>query len=149
MFSKLLTFVVVALGASCALATPTSPPPVVTGTATEYTPGPVATGTSGAVKSEDLVAGVDGVGEILLCVNVNFRAPCVSALYLENTCTNVPTNFQDNVSVVQPAEGVDCVLYADLNCVGGQNIVTIYPGYSNLAAQGFNDRLTAFFCGGT
>ncbi|KAJ7112515.1 hypothetical protein C8R44DRAFT_711045 [Mycena epipterygia] len=145
MFSKLLIFAAVALGASYALATPTSPPPVVTGTATEYTPGPVATGTSGAVRSEDLVAGVDGVGELLLCVNANFVGPCVEALYLENTCTNVPTNFQDNVSAVQPAAGVVCTLYADLNC-GGQNIISINPGYSNLATQGFNDRLTAFLC---
>ncbi|KAJ7053208.1 hypothetical protein C8F01DRAFT_997007, partial [Mycena amicta] len=84
-------------------------------------------------------------GELLLCVNANFGAPCTEALYLENTCTNVPVNFQDNVSAVQPAQGVVCTLYADVNC-GGQNIISIYPGYPNLANQGFNDRLTAYLC---
>ncbi|KAJ7260473.1 hypothetical protein B0H12DRAFT_1217940 [Mycena haematopus] len=138
MFSKLLTCLVVA---SAALAV-TVPAPELTGTAVEVT-GPAPTNV--AVNSSDLVAGVDGVGEILLCVNAGFGAPCVNALYLENTCTNVPTNFQDNVSAVQPAQGVVCTLYQNLNC-GGQNIISIYPGYSNLADQGFNDRLTAWIC---
>ncbi|KAJ7290683.1 hypothetical protein C8J57DRAFT_1276284 [Mycena rebaudengoi] len=145
MFSRLLTFAVVALGASCALASPTAPPPAVTGTATDYTPGPVATGTGRVVQSSDLVPTADGVGQLLLCVNANFGAPCTQALYLENTCTNVPTNFQDNVSAVQPASGVICTLFADVNC-GGQNIISVNPGYPNLATQGFNDRLTAFIC---
>ncbi|KAJ6569264.1 hypothetical protein B0H19DRAFT_911502, partial [Mycena capillaripes] len=84
-------------------------------------------------------------GELLLCVNANFGAPCTQALYLENTCTNVPVNFQDNVSAVQPSPGVVCTLFSDLNC-GGQNIISINPGYPNLANQGFNDRLTAYIC---
>ncbi|KAJ6457927.1 hypothetical protein C8R45DRAFT_1032319 [Mycena sanguinolenta] len=138
MFSKLLACLFVA---STALAV-TVPAPELTGTAVEVT-GPKPT--ANAVNSDDLALGADGVGQILLCVNANFGAPCVEALYLENTCTNVPTNFQDNVSAVQPAEGVICTLYQNLNC-GGQNIITIYPGYANLADQGFNDRLTAWIC---
>ncbi|KAJ7203492.1 hypothetical protein GGX14DRAFT_569944 [Mycena pura] len=136
MFSKLLACVVVTLSALAA-AVPAPP------TATEALPGPVSAGK--AVNSADLVPGVDGVGEILLCVNAGFGAPCVNALYLENTCTNVPTNFQDNVSAVQPPQGVVCTLYQNLDC-GGQNIISIYPGYPNLFDQGFNDRLTAWIC---
>ncbi|KAJ7081212.1 hypothetical protein B0H15DRAFT_743617, partial [Mycena belliarum] len=84
-------------------------------------------------------------GQLLLCVNANFGAPCTNALYLSGTCTNVPVNFQDNVSAVQPVQGVVCTLFANVNC-GGQNIISINPGYSNLAAQGFNDRLTSYLC---
>ncbi|KAJ7486979.1 hypothetical protein FB451DRAFT_1026068 [Mycena latifolia] len=129
--------------------------------ATEFTPGPVATKAVGylffvslsrqppdavvQVKSEDLVPSADGVGEIMLCIDSQFRPPCTTALHLESTCTNVPVNFNDNVSAVRPVQGVVCTLYADVNC-GGQNILSIYPGYPDLATQGFNDRLTAYIC---
>ncbi|KAJ7590379.1 hypothetical protein C8J56DRAFT_784108, partial [Mycena floridula] len=84
-------------------------------------------------------------GELLMCVNANFGAPCTNVLYFENTCTNVPTNFQDDVSAVQPSAGVVCTLYIDLNC-GGGFIISINPGYANLAQQGFNDKITSFVC---
>ncbi|KAF7351639.1 hypothetical protein MSAN_01596500 [Mycena sanguinolenta] len=156
MFSKLLACLIVASAAFAA----TTPAPELTGTAVEVT-GPKPT--ANAVNSADLALGADGVGEILLCVNAFFGAPCVDALYLENTCTNVPTNFQDNVSAVQPpgrrrvytlrvGDSIFVLVLAlnvshirDLNC-GGQNIISIYPGYDNLADQGFNDRLTAWIC---
>ncbi|KAF7351585.1 hypothetical protein MSAN_01591000 [Mycena sanguinolenta] len=114
----------------------TTPQPAFTGTAVEV---------AAAVNSSDPVPGAQDAEEIYLCANRYFMPPCVTVPYLKNTCTNVPFGFNDNVSSVKPAQGAVCTLYADISC-RGQNIVTVYPGYSDLLQQGFNDRLSSWEC---
>ncbi|KAJ7698770.1 hypothetical protein B0H14DRAFT_2549119 [Mycena olivaceomarginata] len=83
-------------------------------------------------------------GSFTICKDLIFGT-CTEVLYNNGICFNVPTGWNDVVSSVQVPNGAVCSLFKDGGC-GGNWIVAIAPGYSNLQSQGFNDIMTAYKC---
>ncbi|PSR74742.1 hypothetical protein PHLCEN_2v9621 [Hermanssonia centrifuga] len=89
------------------------------------------------------VANADG--HIYICTDDNWSGSCENFGFIAYSCSNFPSNFQDDISSVGPDSGWYCTLYIDYNCNPDQGTYTVTaPGYSALTYG--NDAFSSVMC---
>ncbi|KAJ7801719.1 hypothetical protein B0H14DRAFT_2615063 [Mycena olivaceomarginata] len=77
--------------------------------------------------------------------DANFGGDCTDYGFTNNVCSNLPSEFQDDISSFGPDAGWVCAFYTDTNCSGG-----IYaganPGFTDIPGW-LNDAFSSYSCG--
>ncbi|KAJ7814692.1 hypothetical protein B0H14DRAFT_2603966 [Mycena olivaceomarginata] len=84
-------------------------------------------------------------GHVYICTDANFGGDCTDYGFTNNVCSNLPSEFQDDISSFGPDAGWVCAFYTDTNCSGG-----IYaganPGFTDIPGW-LNDAFSSYSCG--
>ncbi|KUJ19318.1 uncharacterized protein LY89DRAFT_488424 [Mollisia scopiformis] len=79
------------------------------------------------------------------CVDLNLEGNCVEMNGAYNTCTDVPTSFNDVISSIAGDQRTSCRAYMDAGCNGDSFVVPKGVQLMRIP-ETFNDQISSFWC---
>ncbi|KAF7344986.1 Short chain dehydrogenase [Mycena venus] len=83
-------------------------------------------------------------GHVYICTDSNFGGDCTNYGFTNNVCSNLPSEFQDDISSFGPDKGWSCTMYTDPDCTGAVYSAT-NPG-TTLVPGFLNDSFSSLRC---
>ncbi|KAI1117247.1 hypothetical protein F5Y14DRAFT_448180 [Nemania sp. NC0429] len=84
---------------------------------------------------------------VYLCTDSYFNGYCVHIVQPEYVCVNLSSDLNDQVSSVGPDSPKYCLFYSAFNCLDSEGHFGTYsPGYNDLSALSFNDKISSYIC---
>ncbi|KAJ7814693.1 hypothetical protein B0H14DRAFT_3476837 [Mycena olivaceomarginata] len=81
---------------------------------------------------------------VYICTDSNFGGDCTNYRITNNVCSNLPSEFQDDISSFGPDQEWGCIFYTDPECTGAV-YSQAYPG-ATLVPGFLNDAFSSVRC---
>ncbi|KAF9885055.1 hypothetical protein FE257_000786 [Aspergillus nanangensis] len=83
-------------------------------------------------------------GGVYICTDINWGGTCGFAKQPWDVCIQLDSPWWHSITSIGPDEYNAIVAYEDYNCASSSTLTIWSPGYANLGAAGWNDRIGSF-----